>query len=181
MALTRWVLTEEEQKEYIEALTGELAPLRAKAGISQGELCNLIGISRQTYSAFESRKRKMQWSTYLTLILFYDNNLDTREMLRNLPAYPGALFRRFNEGRSPDQTMFGQSEGELNNILNDLDDQAKHALRTMLLVEYARCKKIPGDIVVKAFDGTVLTREAPDTVTEQALKNIKMKHTAKGD
>ena len=84
MALSRWILTEEEQNRYISALVDELAPLRAKAGISQGELCNLIGISRQTYSALEGRRRPMTWSNYLSLILFFDNNVDTREMLRNL-------------------------------------------------------------------------------------------------
>ena len=173
MALTRWILTEEEQKKYIDALTDELAPLRAKAGISQVDLCTMIGISRQTYSALEGRRRPMMWSTYLSLILFYDNNVDTREMLRRLPAYPRELFLRMNEGRSTEETLLGQSAGELNEILKDLDDQARHALKTMLLVEYARCKNIPGDVVVKAFDGISLTGITTDAATEQALRNIR--------
>lgn len=173
MALSRWILTEEEQNRYISALVDELAPLRAKAGISQGELCNLIGISRQTYSALEGRRRPMTWSNYLSLILFFDNNVDTRDMLRNLPAYPKELFFRMNEGKLPDQTLLGQSAGELNDILKELDDQARHALKTMLLVEYARCKKIPGDIVIKAFDGINLTGTTADAATEQALRNIR--------
>lgn len=173
MALSRWILTEEEQNHYISSLIDELAPLRAKAGISQSELCNLIGISRQTYSAIEGRRRPMTWSNYLSLILFFDNNVDTREMLRKLPAYPRDLFLRMNEGKSPDQTLLGQSAGELNDILKELDDQARHALKTMLLVEYARCKKIPGEIVIKAFDGINLTGVSSDAATEQALKNIR--------
>lgn len=173
MASARWILTEEEQKKYIEALTEELAPLRAKAGISQVELCNMIGISRQTYSALEGRRRTMMWSTYLSLILFFDNNVDTREMLRKLPAYPLEIFLRMNEGRYADQTLLGQDAGELNEILKDLDDQARHALRTMLLVEYARCKKIPGEVVIKAFDGIDLTGCNTDIATEQALRNIR--------
>ena len=161
MALSRWILTEEEQNRYISAL------------VAQGELCNLIGISRQTYSALEGRRRPMTWSNYLSLILFFDNNVDTREMLRNLPAYPKELFLRMNEGRHPDQTLLGQSASELNDILKELDDQARHALKTMLLVEYARCKKIPGDIVIKAFDGINLTGTTTNAATEQALRNIR--------
>ena len=94
-------------------------------------------------------------------------------MLRNSAAYPGEIFLRMNEGKSPDNTLLGQSANELNEILKDLDDQARHALKTMLLVEYARCKKLPGDFVIKAFDGVNLTAVSTDTATEQALRNIR--------
>lgn len=173
MALMKWVLTEEEQRRYIDALTDELPILRAKAGISQEDLCNMIGTSRQTLSAIETRRRVMMWSTYLSMILFFDNNIDTREMLRNSSAYPGEIILRMNDGRNPDQTLLGQSASELNDILKELDDQARHALKTMLLVEYARCKKLPGEFVIKAFDGLNLMGIAADTATEQALRNIR--------
>ena len=78
-----------------------------------------------------------------------------------------------NDGRNPDQTLLGQSASELNDILKELDDQARHALKTMLLVEYARCKKLPGEFVIKAFDGLNLMGIAADTATEQALRNIR--------
>ena len=96
MLMDRWIVTDEEQKAYMAALTEELAPLRAKAGISQIELCRLIGISRQTYSAMEGRKRPMTWQTYLSLIWFFDSNIETRERLRSLPAYPEGLLERLN-------------------------------------------------------------------------------------
>ena len=73
--------------------------LRAKAEISQAELCNIIGLSRQSYSSIESGKKRMAWTTYLSLILFFDSNLDTQEMLRNLKGYPTELFRRINNGK----------------------------------------------------------------------------------
>ena len=175
MGSERWTITAEEQKKYIDALAEELAPLRAKARISQIDLCAILGMSRQTYSAIEGKRRTMMWSTYLSFILFFDYNLDTREMLRNLPCYPEELFLRINEGKSPDQTLLGQSASELNDILKELDDQARHSLKTVLLVEYARCKKIPGDVVIKAFDGLDLTGSRPDYAAEQALKNIRKK------
>ena len=169
--LSRWVLTEEERDKYIYALKDDLAVLRVKAGVSQGDLCNIIGVSRQTYSAIENGRKKMMWPTYLTLIYFFDSIAATREMLRSMPAYPRDLLYRMNEGKNPDAGLFGQSE--LNDILKELDDQAMHSLRTMILVEYARCKKLPGDVVVKAFDGIDFLTTPPEVATEVALQNIK--------
>ena len=167
---TKWVLTEEERDNYIDALKEDLTLLRAKANISQTDLCNIIGLSRQSYSAIESGKKKMVWTTYLSLIAFYDNNLETRDILRGLKGYPAELFRRINNGKNPDVVLFGSEE--LNKIFKQLDDQALHSLRTLILVEYARCKKIPGDAVVKSFDGKDFFGKIPDEGTEAALKRI---------
>ena len=171
--LSRWILTDEERDKYINALNEDLAVLRVKSGVSQAELANIIGVSRQTYSAIENGRKKMMWPTYLTLIYFYDSLVSTRELLRSLPGYPRELIYRMNEGKSPDIGLFGQSE--LNDILKDLDDQAMHTLRTMILVEYARCKKLPGDIVVKAYGGIDFMGAVPDAATEKALQNIRNK------
>ena len=171
--LSRWVLTEEERDTYINALKDQLAVLREKAGVSQVELCNIIGVSRQTYSAIETGRKKMMWPTYLSLVYFFDSIAETREMLRGLPAYPKELIYRINEGKDPDAVLFGQAE--LNEILKELDDQARHSLRTMMLVEYARCKKLSGDVVIKAFDGIDLLSTPPEAATELALHHIKNK------
>lgn len=42
-----------EQQYYIVALVKELAPLRDKVGISQGDFTGIIGVSRQTYLSIE--------------------------------------------------------------------------------------------------------------------------------
>ena len=170
---SRWVLTEDERNRYIDVLKEYLPALRVKADISQAELCGVIGVSRQTYSAIETGKKKMMWPTYLALIFFFDSISATREMLRSSSAYPQDLLLRLNEGRSPEPGMFGQSD--LNNILKELDDQAMHTLRTMILVEYARCKKLSGDAVVKEYDGINFLNAHPDAATEMALKNIRSK------
>ena len=60
-------LSDDEKKAFINALMPELALLRAKADVSQEQVANLIGISRQTYGAIERGNRKMSWSTYLSL------------------------------------------------------------------------------------------------------------------
>lgn len=68
--ILHWSLDTEEQNRDIAALTGVLAPLRVKAGISQGALAYLVGLSRQTISMIENGKRPMSWQTYLSLLLF---------------------------------------------------------------------------------------------------------------
>lgn len=47
-----------EQQYYIVALVKELAPLRDKVGISQGDFTGIIGVSRQTYLSIE---KDMSW------------------------------------------------------------------------------------------------------------------------
>ena len=58
-AVSKWLLTEDEKNSFIATLTPHLSMLRAQAEISQEELANLIGISRQTYSAIERKNRRM--------------------------------------------------------------------------------------------------------------------------
>ena len=61
------------KEALVEILTEELPALRAKIGITQEELCAIVGISRQTYSSIETRKRKMSWNTYLSLYIDKSN------------------------------------------------------------------------------------------------------------
>lgn len=84
-------IQEINKERLIDILTEELPVLRAKIGLSQDDLSNVIGISRQTYSAIETKKRKMSWNVYLSLILMFDNNEKTREMLSAVGAFPQEL------------------------------------------------------------------------------------------
>ena len=95
---SKWLLTDEEKDNFIATLTPNLTVLRTKAEISQEELANLIGVSRQTYSAIERKVRRMAWSTYLSLVLFYDHNQKTHKMIRQLSIFPQELVIRFNDG-----------------------------------------------------------------------------------
>lgn len=85
-----------DREKLIEALTDELPVLRAKIGISQSELSNIIGVSRQTYSAIETKKRDMSWNVFLSLILFFEHNEKTREMLVGIGAFPESLQQMLN-------------------------------------------------------------------------------------
>ena len=161
---TQWDLTKNQQDSLIEALSQDLVLLRAKLGISQAELSRLIGVSRQTYSAVENGYREMSWNTYLALICFYDNNSRTQQMLRSSNAYPAAVFAQFNNGKNPDDTRFHTIAGIPSSITEQLDEQAMHTIRTVVMLEYARCTKLPGEMVLKAFDGVNL---APANHTQE--------------
>ena len=97
--LFKYYLSEEEKYALIEKLTPELPLLRAKAEISQEEIANIIGTSRQTYGAIERRSRKMSWNTYLSLVWFFDYNRKTHKMIRNMYAFPHELIKKFKNMR----------------------------------------------------------------------------------
>lgn len=94
MIRNKWIVSPDYKESYIEVLTEHLLPLRTKADITQEELAQIIGVSRQTYYAIENQKRQMSWNTYLSLIFFFDTNADTHSMLRNVQAYPTDLMIR---------------------------------------------------------------------------------------
>lgn len=97
MISEKWAITKEYKDTCIAILQENLAPLRAKAGINQEELSNIIGCSRQTYYAFETNQRVMPWSNFLLLCFFYHELSSTKDMLDELKIYPVELFSKFNE------------------------------------------------------------------------------------
>ncbi len=55
--------------------------LRGKLGISQAELAETLGVSRQTINAVENGRQNMSWNLFISLILFFSYNQDTKELL----------------------------------------------------------------------------------------------------
>lgn len=178
--LFKYFLSEKEKYALIEKLTPELPLLRAKAKISQEEVANIIGISRQTYGAIERKARKMSWNTYLSLVWFYDYNRKTHKMIRSTSAFPHELIKKFNDGDEPQDFELGLLFGEdKKNILETLDEQALSTIRTILMVEYSRCNNISGEAVVKFFGGSGLSKKeasGKQQDTLRAIKNIKRKN-----
>ena len=84
-------IQEIDKERLIDILTEELPVLRTKIGLSQEDLSEIIGISRQTYSSIETKKRKMSWNVFLSLILFFDNNEKTSDLLKMTGAFPDLL------------------------------------------------------------------------------------------
>lgn len=97
MIREKWRVDKEYKDLCIKIMQDNLASLRAKCGITQEELAAVIGISRQTYYAFETNKRYLTWNTFLLLLLFYREIKSTQEMLNDLRIFPIELFYRFND------------------------------------------------------------------------------------
>lgn len=94
MSSEKWTVEQSYKSTCIELLSENLISLIAKASITQAEIANLVGISRQTYYAIENGQRTMSWNTYLSLLLFFDTNNATHNMLRDLNVYPKELMSK---------------------------------------------------------------------------------------
>ena len=96
------ILSDEQKEKYTKLLSENLAMLRAKAGITQEKLSNLLGISRQTYSAMESQGKAISWNTYLSLIFIYDNIPETRAVMHKLDIISSDLISNLSRSDTKD-------------------------------------------------------------------------------
>lgn len=138
----RWSISNDKKKEYISRLLPQLSALRARAGLSQDELAGLVGISRQTYCLTESGSRGMSWNTYLSIMMFFDYNVRTHDLIRSTGIFPEDLFYQFNPGenRVPENS-FGDNP-ELDSMFTQLDDYGKNAVKAAIASEFSRCKTL---------------------------------------
>ena len=97
-------LNDARKEQLIDILTNELSILRAKVGLSQQELANRMGVSRQTYGAIENKVQKMTWNTFLSLLLLFRSNEDTVKIIEWIGAYPPDLeqYLKLNSGIKKD-------------------------------------------------------------------------------
>ena len=74
-------LTEEEKNNFKKHLFENMQMLRGKLGISQAELAETLGVSRQTINAVENGRQNMSWNLFTSLILFFSYKEETKELL----------------------------------------------------------------------------------------------------
>lgn len=79
------------KERLIDRLTNELKVLRAKAEISQQDLANRIGVSRQTYGMIETKKQRMTWNHFMVLLLLFRSSEGTADIINRIGAYPPEL------------------------------------------------------------------------------------------
>ena len=77
----------ETRELLIERMVENLPVLRRKLKLSQETLAQIIGSSRYTVMLIETKKRKLTWNTFLSLVLLFDKNEDTAVLLRALGIY----------------------------------------------------------------------------------------------
>lgn len=81
------MINQQIKEELMEKLKCELPVLRARLGISQERVAEIIGISRQTYNAIETGKREMTWPIFLSMVAFFQNNEQTKLMLEQIEDF----------------------------------------------------------------------------------------------
>jgi len=86
-----WAISNDEKNKLIDKLTEYLPTLRGTVKVSQEQIANAIGVSRQTYNSIELKKRKMSWNTYMALVFFYDQQPNSHVLLRKLDLFPSQI------------------------------------------------------------------------------------------
>ena len=74
-------MEELDRKSYAKLFAEKLRILRASIGLSQTEIADAIGITRQCYYMYESQTKELTWSKCLTLLYFYSAWKDSRDLL----------------------------------------------------------------------------------------------------
>ena len=87
----------------------------------------------------------------------------------------------FNAGNTAKDVNLDLLLGDgTNAIFENLDEQAMRSIRTMIMVEYARCTSTPGEVIVKSFDGmnfnVPVASNAKAKEAHRAIKEIKQSH-----
>ena len=77
----------ETRELLIERMVENLPVLRRKLKLSQETLAQIIGSSRYTVMLIETKKRRMTWNTFLSLVLLFDKNEETAVLLKALEIY----------------------------------------------------------------------------------------------
>lgn len=91
-------MTSEEKLVLCKAMASNLSTLREKAKLTQDELADRLGLSRQTISAIENEKRDMQWSTFSVLIMFFVTNKEIRQIMVAMGIVNDSVEKVFNIG-----------------------------------------------------------------------------------
>lgn len=81
----------ELKHDLMEQFRNELPVLRARVRVSQEIIAKKIGISRQTYSGIETGKREMTWTTFLALLVFFQNNEQTKQMIDQINGFSDSM------------------------------------------------------------------------------------------
>lgn len=87
---------EKKRSEVMTIMLEWLLVLRSALNISQEQIAYSVGMSRQTYSAYELSKKELTWSAFLSLFLFFMLNEKSRNLLSKKPGYIYTVFILLN-------------------------------------------------------------------------------------
>lgn len=75
IAMAEYKISEDQQR-MISILSQALPYLRKEMGVSQTELANKVGVSRQMISLIERQLQPMTWTLFLAVVFFFKCNND---------------------------------------------------------------------------------------------------------
>lgn len=84
-------LNEETKRMAIKNMSDNLVALRTMLHLTQAQLAELMGVTRQTLVLYETGKRVMTWNTFLSLMFIFTQKKETRELLNILNIYTDEL------------------------------------------------------------------------------------------
>ena len=87
---------EKKRSEVMSIMLEWLLVLRSALNITQEQIAYSVGMSRQTYSAYELIKKELTWSAFLSLFLFFMLNEKSRNLLSKKPGYIYTVFILLN-------------------------------------------------------------------------------------
>lgn len=74
-------MNKETKDLLIAKMVENLTVFRAKLGLTQAELAEIAGISRQTILSIEKKQRGMTWNMFLSLLYIFKTNEQTAPMV----------------------------------------------------------------------------------------------------
>ena len=80
-------LSEETKGMAIKNMSENLVALRTMLHLTQAQLAEMMGVTRQTLVLYETGKRIMTWNTFLSLMFIFTQKRETRELLNILNIY----------------------------------------------------------------------------------------------
>ena len=104
-----------DRQHYVQLMVENLPTLRARLGLNQAELANMLGITRQTLSAVESGARELTWGNFISLLYVFTQNEETDPLLETLGIYTpelASLFRVTNISRLKEQNAQKKGGGK---------------------------------------------------------------------
>ena len=84
-------LSNVNRDELVKMMAQNLSVLRAKLNLSQEDLADVLGVTRQTISAIENGQRNMNWTVFLSLVLIFLKNRETKRLMVLLGIYTKEL------------------------------------------------------------------------------------------
>jgi len=104
-----------DRQHYVQLMVKNLPTLRARLGLNQAELANILGVTRQTLSAVESGTRELTWGNFISLLYVFTQNEETIPLLETLGIYTpelASLFRVTNISRLKEQNTQKKGGGK---------------------------------------------------------------------